>query len=158
MEIRNCPQCGKVFTFIRTNMCPECQQKDEECFKKVRSYIAMHPGANMLTVSEETEVSEDKIMRYMREGRITSKNLEMKVDFHCEVCGDIITSGRICSACMQKLSSGLKKSILEENKKVLEEISDNNNKSLKQGPRMHTADYYQQKKGTITNNRRDENR
>lgn len=146
MEIRNCPQCGKVFTYVKTNLCSECQRKDEECFKKVRSYIARHPGTDILTVSEETGVSEDKIMRYMREDRISSRNIDIKVSFHCEVCGDIITSGKICEKCMQKLTSGIKKSIIEENKKTMEDMTAGDKKSAKSGPRMHTADHHQQKR------------
>ena len=48
MDLRNCPQCGKVFNFIRTNLCPECQEKDEQAFREIRKYITQHPGLLLL--------------------------------------------------------------------------------------------------------------
>ena len=138
MELRNCPECGKVFTYIRTNLCPACQKQDEETFRIVRNFIARNPGADIITVCNETGVSEDKIMRYIREGRI-DRGLDSEAKFECEVCGLLIPSGRLCQACSEKLTAGLKRSILEENKKAEEEKE-------KKGPRMYTADHWIRRK------------
>ena len=142
MELRNCPECGKVFTYIRTNLCPACQQKDEEDFKTVRKFIAQHPGCDLVMVSEGTGVSEAKIIRYLREGRITANNTAgTNIKINCEVCGTLISSGRFCKDCSEKLVSGLKKSIQEENKKILEEME-----KKKTGVRMHTADFWKDRR------------
>jgi len=137
MEVRNCPECGKVFTYIRTNLCPECQKKDDEDFRVVRAFIARNPGANVATVSEQTGISEKKIFRYIKEGRLEFGIGKASGPMACEVCGAPIPSGRLCKACSDKLASGLKKSIMEENKRAREE--------MKKGPRMHTADLFDNK-------------
>lgn len=139
MEMRNCPECGKVFSYLRTNLCPACQEKDEENFKIVRAYIIKNPSADLLSVSENTGISEAKIIRYLREGRITAGiPTADSSKLVCEVCGVPVANGRLCKACTEKLSSGLKKSIEEENKKAMEEMQ-------KKGPRMHTVDYWKQR-------------
>lgn len=135
MEIRNCPECGKIFTYLRTNLCPACQQKDEDTFKTVRAFISRNPGVDIITVSQETGVSEEKIVRYLKEGRI-NRGVTTGTKLECEVCGVLIPDGRLCQACSDKLSSGLKRSIMEENKKVDEKQQD------KKGPRMYTADHW----------------
>ena len=68
MKLRNCPQCGQVFTYIRTNLCPACQKLDEENYKVVRKYIAENPGVGIAEVSEKTGIAEEKILRYLKEG------------------------------------------------------------------------------------------
>ena len=139
MELRNCPECGKVFTYLRTNMCPACQKLDDDTFKTVRTFITRNPGANIITVSEQTGVNEEKVMRYIREGRISNRGIEAATSNECEVCGVLIPIGRLCKTCNEKLTAGLKKSIMEENTK---EDSD----TEKKGPRMYTADHWIKRK------------
>lgn len=139
MNLRNCPECGKVFTYIRTNLCPACQAKDEEDFRAVRKFIAENPGADILSVSESTGISETRIFRYLREGRIHTAGRQGGIKLECEVCGELISSGRYCKNCADKLSAGLKKSIMEENQKALEEMK-------QKGPRMYTADHWEKRK------------
>lgn len=144
MELRNCPECGSVFTFVRTNLCPACQKKDEEDFRKVRSFIMRNANASILKISEETEVDEKKIMRYIREGRIRIAPDNEGIVVQCEVCGKRIPNGRLCEACSEKLSSGLRRSIMAENIKQHEEekkIKDHNDNNGKRGHRMYTMDH-----------------
>lgn len=143
MQMKNCPECGKVFTFIRTNMCPACQQKDEEEFRKVRAFLAKNPGANIISICEGTEVEEEKIIRYIREGRIYNASAlsQGKINVECELCGKLITTGRYCTPCIEKLSTGLKRSINEENQKAKQEEA-----AAKSGPRMHTADFWKDRR------------
>ncbi|MDX9870878.1 MAG: MerR family transcriptional regulator [Clostridia bacterium] len=148
MELRNCPECGGVFTYYSVNLCPACMNKDEEEFKKVRGFIIRNRHLGIPKIAEGTGVSEEKILRYIREGRIniTSANAEMVLK--CEVCGKGITSGRLCEICSTKLSAGLKKQIAEENKKILAEDSNPMKSTSPQpqtkgqsAPRMHVVDY-----------------
>lgn len=139
MSLRNCPECGKVFTYLRTNLCPACQQKDEEQFKKIRVFIARNPGTDIRTVSEETGIDEEKIIRYLREGRIVNASISGTTKIECEVCGKLISRGRYCDECAERLTSGLKRSIHEENKKVQEE------EQKKNVPKMHTADLWKKR-------------
>lgn len=134
MEMRNCPECGKIFAYIRTNLCPACQKKDEEQFRLVRNFIARNPGVDIITVSEETGVDEDKIIRYIKDGRIINASHNAKITVECEVCGALIPQGRYCQPCKDRLTSGLKRTIERENKKVLEE------EERRRGLRMYTRD------------------
>ncbi|MDD2432482.1 MAG: MerR family transcriptional regulator [Clostridia bacterium] len=134
MDLRNCPECGKIFNFLRTNLCPECQKKDEQYFRTVRRYIAQHPGVSAIEVSKNTGVSEEKILRFLREGRL-SIGTKKEVKYECELCRQPVFSGRYCALCQEKLTSGLKKAVKTENEKnqMLEERG-------QKKARMHTAD------------------
>lgn len=145
MQVRNCPQCGKIFTFIRTNLCPECQKQDEENFKIVRKYISQNPGVDIEVVSENTGISEEKILKYLREGRIVS-GVATQIKLECELCGTFISGGRYCTSCQEKLTAGLKKVIHEENQKILQEKGKTQANTGKKGVRMHTADLWQRNK------------
>lgn len=139
--MKNCPECGKVFTYIRTNLCPACQQKDEDEFRKVRIFLAKNPGANITDISEGTEVEEEKIIRYIREGRIlNASGQKNKINVECELCGKLIPSGRYCTPCIEKLTTGLKKSITEENQRAKQD------EETKSGPRMHTATFWKDRR------------
>lgn len=142
MNLRNCPECGKVFTFIRTNLCPDCQKIDEEKYQTVRRYISEHPGVAIGEVSENTGIGEDKILRYLKQGRFSTEGMS-HVNFECELCGAAINGGRYCAACQEKLTSGLKKVIHDENKKAIAELQKKREEEQKnKGPRMHTANLW----------------
>lgn len=140
MKLRNCPECGKVFTFIRTNLCPECQKKDEENFRIVRKFLLENPGALITEVSEKTGIGEEKILRYLKEGRF-SVGTKIQVKLQCELCGAAINAGRYCLPCQEKLTAGLKKVIREQNEKVAAEAKKKQEPVPQKGrPRMHSAE------------------
>lgn len=105
MEVRNCPECGKLFNYLRTNLCPECQKKDEEEYLKVRAYLKKHPNIPMDRLSEETDTDEEKISRWIVEGKIESR-LVSGTNLRCERCGADIVEGRFCSKCVSEMRSG----------------------------------------------------
>lgn len=109
MNIRNCKECGKLFQYDGiSKLCYRCRRKDEEDFRKVKDYIYDNQGATLTQVSEETGVSEDKILRYLREGRleIVGDNPGLLLD--CERCGKAIRTGRYCDECAREIERGLK--------------------------------------------------
>ena len=108
MELRNCPECDKLFTFITINLCPTCQKKDEEDFQKARKYLRDNPDKNIAELARETEVEERKIVRWVREGKFQSKFFS-KLTLPCENCGTPISSGRYCQSCSKNLADGFKK-------------------------------------------------
>lgn len=112
MTIKNCKSCGKIFNSIiaTDKICPTCKQADSENFKKVRDYLYKNKGANIPTVSEETQVPTKDIIRYLREDRLeVSDNSELGIP--CEHCGTNIKSGRFCSKCMIEMQSALQNSV-----------------------------------------------
>ena len=77
----------------------------------VRKYVRKHSGASVIEVAEATGVREEKILQFLREGRLISKGLRASVVFNCERCGIRIESGRFCRACAEELDSGLRQSL-----------------------------------------------
>lgn len=135
MNLRNCSQCGKLFVYVNRNICPDCLGKEEEMFEEVRKYLRDNPGSRIKEVSEATEVPEDKIIRFLREGRIISDNLD--AGLFCETCGKPISSGYTCKECKEKLRKGLQ-SIAGAAKKVIEEDEPN----VKDSKGMFLAERY----------------
>ncbi len=106
MEVRNCPECGRLFNYIRTNLCPVCVKEAEEEFQKVRVHLRDHPNMSIVELSEETEVSEEKIIQWIREGRIEAKGLKDS-PLKCSQCGVSINSGSHCEKCSENLVTEL---------------------------------------------------
>lgn len=118
MDIRNCKECGKIYQYDGFKICLNCRRKEDEIFKNVKEYIYDHPGANIQVVSEETDVSVNKILSYLREGRLELTGDHNNLILECERCGVSINTGRFCDKCIVELERELKSSITksDENK------------------------------------------
>lgn len=108
-DIRNCPRCGKIFSYLRSPICPNCQQEEEAEFQIVKQYIYDYPGVNMAVVAQETGVSIEKIMRFLREERLELTSDSDNLILECERCHVPIKSGRFCDSCKNDLDKGFKK-------------------------------------------------
>lgn len=102
MELRNCPSCGKLFVYTTRNLCPDCKEKDEVNFHKVKDYLYENPGATIEEVSEETKVDTKKILEYLKEGRLMLKHSNTNI-LSCESCGKPILTGRFCDECISDM-------------------------------------------------------
>ncbi|KJS19045.1 MAG: hypothetical protein VR72_20075 [Clostridiaceae bacterium BRH_c20a] len=105
MDLRNCPDCGKVFVYNTVNMCPDCRKEEEQEFIKVKEYLYKNPKIGAYDLSEATEVDEGKIVRWVREGRIQGKSFPGIV-IPCDRCGKPIPEGRYCGSCSNELARG----------------------------------------------------
>ncbi|SDJ90994.1 TIGR03826 family flagellar region protein [Natronincola ferrireducens] len=114
MELKNCTKCGRAFAYTGSDLCSRCDNTDEEDFKKVKDYLYDHPGANILEVSEATEVSEKKILKFLRENRIEIREADNLL-LGCERCAAPIRSGKFCDKCAAQLKKEFS-SILQTNK------------------------------------------
>ncbi len=99
MDLRNCTKCGRVFSYNGIPICARCSNNDEEEFKRVKDYLYDNPGATVMEVSQETDVTEKQILRYLREGRIEIRD-DSNLFLDCERCGKPIKSGRFCDVCV----------------------------------------------------------
>lgn len=102
MDIRNCKRCGKIYNYDGFSICRNCRRDDEVDFQKVKEYVYEYPGANISEVHEVTEVAVDKIISFLREGRLEiaeGGNLILE----CENCGVSIRTGRFCDKCTSDL-------------------------------------------------------
>lgn len=137
MDITNCPECGKLFKKMTKKICPECIQKEEDAFLKVKQYLDDNPGATVPEVSEETEVSEKKINQFIREGRLESTSFE-NISAPCMSCGKPTKTGKYCSDCTGKLQSDLEKAMGEKKEEKEEE-------KPKEGGKIHIRDRFRDK-------------
>jgi len=106
MGIVNCKQCGKIFNYDGSKICPNCRKAEAENFQKVKDYLYSNPGVSVQDVEEETKVPAKKIIEYLRQGK-----LEVKGDgnylLSCEKCGVSIKSGHYCEKCTKEVHDSL---------------------------------------------------
>lgn len=105
MDIRNCKNCGRLYQYDGNKLCQKCRNDEGDEFFKVREYIYDHPNASIVEVSEETGVEEEKILAYLRQGRLELKGENLILD--CERCGKPISTGRFCNSCINEMQKEL---------------------------------------------------
>ena len=107
-DLRNCPECGKVFVKISKNLCPDCIEKEEREFEDVRLYLKDSPNASIEEIVEITGVEEKKVLRWMREGRVDVSYADGASGLTCKSCGAAIRTGNLCSRCAKSLSAQMR--------------------------------------------------
>ena len=87
MDVTNCRGCGRLFNVLsREKLCPQCRQKSEDVFQKVKQYLEENPNSSVNQVAEANEVSVKQIKQWVREERLTfSADSEQGIE--CENCG-----------------------------------------------------------------------
>lgn len=108
-DLRNCPICGRVYAYQGRNMCNKCLEKEDDDYAIVRRYVREHPGTSVAEVAEATDIDEDKILQFLRDGRLITRG--MSYTTMCERCGKTISSGKYCDSCLKKLGAEFKKII-----------------------------------------------
>ena len=131
MEYRNCLRCGKVFNYMSQPICDDCARAEEEDFMRVKEYVWDNPHSNLIAISEATGVSEKRIMKYLKEGRLEIENDESAPLLTCDHCGKPITSGRYCDACVININSTINDLFVDRTPEIKKPISNGN-------PKMHT--------------------
>ena len=125
-----CPICGKMFLKIgNKNTCNSCGKREEELFGEVRDYLRDYPNASVAEVITQTEVPEELVFEWIKQGRIES-NGSTKT-YNCEMCGNPIHMGKICKKCQDGLN-GLKKELSDSIK--------NDTNSEKSAKGMYSSD------------------
>jgi flagellar operon protein (TIGR03826 family) len=107
-EMRNCIRCKRIFLRSTSPVCPACVQKEEDDFILVRDYIREHPHCGLQKVEEETGVTMEMLLKFLREDRLQlSSESGMKGALKCQKCGEAIDVGKYCDRCTNELSAGL---------------------------------------------------
>ncbi len=106
MNLRNCPECGKLFVDNASGMCSDCYQLEEDAEYKIGEYLRKHDKASILEIHEETGVKERTILRMIKRGRIVTGS----ISYPCDSCGRQIFEGRLCSECTQSFTTQVKES------------------------------------------------
>jgi len=102
-ELRNCPQCGKVYMYMVRNLCPACIDLEEAQYEQVREYLLKNPGASVEQIVEDTGVEESKVLRWMRDGRLVVADTGGRPVLVCQRCGRRVEKGNLCPKCIQTL-------------------------------------------------------
>lgn len=115
MTLKNCAKCGRMFSGeSHQRFCSNCSENDEDQFKIVREYIYDNPDCTVKETAEATEVPEEKILKFLRQGKLTLKGDGVGLD--CERCGKSIPSGRFCDNCAREMEQGFKQAFGVEKK------------------------------------------
>jgi Zn finger protein HypA/HybF involved in hydrogenase expression len=115
-ELKNCKRCNKVFSYLAgLPICPACQKEDEKIFEEASMYIRDHPGVPLTVVSKELKISYEKLMKYVREGRLQVLSSKGEYIKFCEKCGVVISGNRFCASCEGHIAG-----VLDTSKKKLQ--------------------------------------
>ena len=115
MDIRNCSRCNQVFLYQGRGICPACQAEEEREFDKLRDFLEKQPEASLEEVSQATGVPVNRILAFLRDGRLISKDPALG-GLRCQVCGAPVTSGRFCPSCADKLRTSIERGIQQDEK------------------------------------------
>ncbi len=114
-QVKQCKICNKIFYSYGAASCPECIEQMERDFEKVRDYLYENPHANVVEITQETQVPEKVILSYLKEGRLTIA--EDSGLLLCENCNRSISTGRFCKECSRKLEYELRSAYTEPKEK-----------------------------------------
>ncbi|MBC7331606.1 MAG: hypothetical protein H5U01_09500 [Clostridia bacterium] len=135
-ELANCIKCGRAFLWTGgRKVCPQCIEEEERDFEKVYNYLRDHPRATIKEISEATEVEEDEILEFIKQGRIQLKFTDVAGKLRCKRCGEPISSGEYCPSCLKELQNALS-SVQEDLEREAEK---------KERARMYIIDVFKKK-------------
>lgn len=120
MNIKNCRECGKIYSHPSSPICSECKKEDEVDFEKVRDYIRKNSNAGVHLISERTGVSVNKINRFIKNGRLLASGIQSNLKALCERCNAPIEGGRYCESCKYEIHkdiSGTKRETTQSKKR-----------------------------------------
>ncbi len=102
--LKNCDNCGKVFSHPNHKLCPTCSRERKEEFERVRIYLHENKQATLLETAESTGVAIKRVEEFVAEGRLSV--LPRDRMRQCRICGAGIGEGQVCRGCQQQLSGG----------------------------------------------------
>ncbi len=107
MQLKNCTECGRVFVHPSREICPACYEAEEQDFQKVKEFLRDKAHSSVDDVSDKTGVAKKRVIKFVRQGRLTAEGLDIELFLSCEGCGEPISEGRYCKECRDKLVKGL---------------------------------------------------
>ncbi len=105
MEFKICDNCNMIFQYkgVGAVLCPDCTQKDEENYEKVKTFLAEHPTAGEEEIADKTGVSLKFLSKLVKDDRIVIKGQNSQ-GLTCKYCGISIQSGKYCADCKRKFA------------------------------------------------------
>lgn len=56
MDLINCVNCGRLMLRKSAQLCPDCLIIRQEDIRKIKAYLATHPGASVMEVQKMTGI------------------------------------------------------------------------------------------------------
>lgn len=102
-KLAKCARCNKLFTKGLSEVCAECQPREDQDFSRIRDVLASTGDLTAQEVAEQAGVSMECVTRMLREGRLD--NVEEEVNATCGRCGApaISNAKRLCRKCLADL-------------------------------------------------------
>lgn len=131
-NLSNCSRCDKLFIKVNTDICPACQKELDEEYKVCAEYIRENKLVSIYELSDATGIAVKQIIRFIKEGRISIAD-SPNLGYPCESCGTIITEGKLCKKCSERLHNDFKQAI----------SSGNNNSQTKEADEKSLNAYFE---------------
>lgn len=108
-----CDQCGSLVKYVGVGEynCVRCRNKMYDDYGTIRNYLEENGTATATEIARDTGVSKEVIDDLIREGVLG--NVEGATDQkRCVGCGRPVSQGRYCYECIWKVSTELKKAMM----------------------------------------------
>lgn len=95
-----CNKCKGIMVYkgVGEYKCEDCGSVEYDDYGKARNYLEQHKGANVAEISDATGVTHKSIREMIKEKRF--EVIDNRGGYiRCEMCGENIKSGRLCSKC-----------------------------------------------------------
>jgi hypothetical protein len=99
--VEQCRACGRLFPFLARGWCADCLETKEREFRAVRDHLRTHPGTSIPRLASETGVEEERIVDFVREGRLELSAPGGDDALTCELCGRP-SNARQCDECRSR--------------------------------------------------------
>ncbi|WML46883.1 hypothetical protein RCG23_14710 [Neobacillus sp. PS3-34] len=118
-NLQNCPGCNEIFVKTQfRDVCPKCWKQEENDYETVYTFMRRRENraATIEQVVTQTGVKEDKLLKFIKKGRIQLAHFP-NLGYPCDKCGHIIRTGKLCEKCQTELRQDLKQHEADEERK-----------------------------------------
>ena len=102
-ELKNCAECGGLFSSSGSSFCQSCTVKLRRDLTKIEVFLKHNPNSDLKDIATGTGVSEKTVQRFINEGTLMPNKSSIKYS-KCIVCGAKIYEGKLCTSCRKKVS------------------------------------------------------
>ncbi len=110
--LKTCSWCNRMFEdYLGNNtLCQDCRDKEETLLRAVKDYLWDNPGATETKLGELFDIPRGRISKWLRDGRI-ELTPDSAIKLRCLRCGSMITSGKYCPDCAERIKNGFEEAI-----------------------------------------------
>ena len=113
LNVEHCPECGSVYQTNLRQLCGACSSKMDADLQACETYLRRNRKANRKALHEATEVSMKRITRFVRSGRLSVRDYPA-LGYDCELCGEEISTGKLCVDCAVHIQKDIRKLMEQE--------------------------------------------